>query len=117
MLRAVATHLVQDGLQIQPIAAVEGILRVAILAAQRTTGQPHENRRITDRVGLPLQRMKNLVDAQALGFAGDFNQCSSVAILSRRCCAKCPAGASESCVATSDRVRLAKSHCFNSYWQ
>ena len=50
MLRAVSSRtLCQDGVEIEPVAGVKGILGVAILAAQRAAGQPHEHRGKADR--------------------------------------------------------------------
>src|SRR6185437_3098290 len=107
MRGGVAAHLPHHGLEVVPIAVMKRILGVAITAPQRAAGQADENRGKADGVGLPLQRMKNLIDAQSVGFECDLTQCVSAAILSRRCWARWPAGVSANFVATCESVALA----------
>ena len=67
--RAVAGHVVTELGQGVHAPTVKGVLRIAIRAAQGTAGQAHENRGPAYRIGLALQRMKNLGDTQR-GIAG-----------------------------------------------
>src|SRR5690606_16243662 len=63
---AIAGDTFDDGGEGQALTAAEGVLGVAITAAQRTTSEAHEYRRQSQRTGLALQRVKNLGDAQRL---------------------------------------------------
>ena len=50
---------------LHPLAAVERIGGIAVLAAQRTAGEAHEHRGQAHRVRLALQRMEDLRDLEA----------------------------------------------------
>src|SRR5262249_16426251 len=52
----------EDRLLLPPLAAVEGIGRVAVLAAQRAAGEAHEHGRYPGGVCLALQGMEDLGD-------------------------------------------------------
>src|SRR5262249_29255700 len=83
ILRAIPGYLGQDVRDRPPLAAVEGVGRVAVLAAQRATREPHENGGNSYVLGLALERMKDLGDFQALAGA----QCAS----GGSCCSFAPA--------------------------
>ncbi len=53
--------------QADHFAAAERIRGVAVLTAQRTTGEPHENRWQPDGARFTLQRVKDLGDAKSVG--------------------------------------------------
>ena len=48
-------NLVDDGIEIAPVAGMKRVFGIAVLAAQRTTRQPHEHGGKTNRIGFPLQ--------------------------------------------------------------
>src|SRR5262249_4018201 len=56
ILRAIPGYLGQDVRDRPPLAAVEGVGRVAVLAAQRATREPHENGGNSYVLGLALER-------------------------------------------------------------
>jgi len=59
-----AEHLGDDVVDIAPLPAMEGVLGVAVAAAQRATGQAHEHGRPAGGVGLALQGQEDLGDLQ-----------------------------------------------------
>ena len=61
---AEAGHARQDLLDAHPLAAMEGIGRVAVAAAQRAARQAHERRGPAGGAGLALDGVKDLGDAQ-----------------------------------------------------
>src|ERR1022692_4332966 len=128
MRRGVFLDPIEDGVDVMPFTRVKCVFGIAVLTAQRTSRQAHEHRAKPDRVGLPLQRMKDFIDAQpfvlrqflthscaaqcySASRLASPGQCFSTAILSRRCCAKCPAGASGYDEATCDNASFAACHC------
>src|SRR5690606_842111 len=67
MAYAVPRDLGEDHVVVPPFAAVEGVGGVAILAAKRTAGQAHEDRRPANAARLALQGQEDLGQSQALG--------------------------------------------------
>src|SRR3984893_263116 len=63
--RAELAHPRHDRLRLPPLAAVEGVGGVAILAAQRAAGEAHEHRGPARGVRLALQGVEDLGDLEA----------------------------------------------------
>ncbi len=59
----------QERLDVHPTPIVERIRGIAVRAAQWTAGQTHEHARAARVRRLALQRIEDLVDAQARGHA------------------------------------------------
>ena len=66
--RVEAGDLLDDAVDVLPFAGVKCVFSIAVLTAQGTARQPYEYRAISGRIGLALQRMKNLIDAQSFAF-------------------------------------------------
>src|SRR4029453_6079975 len=65
--RTVTRDLGQDLIDRAPLAAVEGVLRVTVTAAQRTAGEPDEHGGDADADRLALKTVEDLSDAEPLG--------------------------------------------------
>jgi len=63
MAGRISLHLLNDRRDAQPLATLKGVIRIAIHAAQGTTGQPDKNCRQAHSTRLTLQREKNLADS------------------------------------------------------
>src|SRR5205823_507897 len=63
--RAELAHARDDRLELPPLSAVERIRGVAVLAAQRATGEPHEHRGPPRGVRFALQGVEDLGDLEA----------------------------------------------------
>src|SRR5699024_6863018 len=61
---AMTPHFRQDVVDVVPLPAMESVLGVAPYAAQRAAGQTHEHRRPAGGVGLALDGVEDLADAQ-----------------------------------------------------
>src|SRR6185503_1264903 len=73
--RAVAAHLGFDLAERAPLPARERVRRVAVLAAQRATGEPHEHGGPAAEHGLALDREEDLRDPEPRGGRLVFGRC------------------------------------------
>src|SRR5580698_10186153 len=83
MPRAMRSDFGKDVVDIAPVAAVKGVFGIAPHAAQRATREAHEYRAPADRIGLALDRVEDLGDAQTLSRRrsrrGQFHACVTAA--------------------------------------
>jgi len=93
-----------------PLAAVKGVLRIAVDTPQRTTGQADEQSRPTDGVCFTLDRNEGLRDL-------DTAHRPSTSILASRSSAARPISVPGYVVATFCSVALALRYDLSSYWQ